>query len=209
MPSQHEIIIMFEWMKSSIADLGYPAIAFFMFLENAIPPIPSEFIMPLGGFLTEQEELSFVGIVIAGTIGSVAGTLPLYYLGRFIREERLKHWIAKYGKWIAISEMDVERAMDWFDRHGGKAVLICRLIPGLRSLISIPAGAARMDMTRFLCYTVMGTGLWTSILAYAGVLLGENYEKVETYLGPISYLVLLLIFLPVIYSLVRRGFGRD
>jgi membrane protein DedA with SNARE-associated domain len=178
-----------DWIRNLMNSLGYPGVALLMFLENVFPPIPSEFIMPLAGFTTTQGQLNFVGVVIAGTLGSVLGALPLYYLGRLLGEERLKQLADRYGKWLTVSAAEIERADRWFDRHGAKAVFFCRLVPGIRSLISIPAGISGMNLAQFLLYTALGTGLWAGILAYLGRLLGENYEQVNRYLGPITYVV--------------------
>ncbi len=180
---------MLEWITNTMNSLGYLGVVGLMFLENVFPPIPSELIMPLAGFTTTQGRLSFWGVVLAGVIGSVLGQLPLYYLGKKVGEERLKAWADKHGKWLTISGKDIEKAKSWFDRHGGGAVFFCRLIPGVRSLISIPAGFDNMNLALFLLYSALGTALWAGVLAYLGRLLGNNYQKVEQYLGPVTYVV--------------------
>lgn len=181
---------MVEWIKNLMESLGYAGIVFLMFLENIFPPIPSELIMPLAGFTSTQGKLSFVGVVVAGTLGSVLGAIPLYYLGRLVGEERLKEWADKHGKWLTVSSREIEKVDRWFDRHGNKAVFFGRLVPGIRSLISIPAGISGMNLAAFLLYSALGGSLWTAMLAYLGRLLGENYEQVDAYLGPITYVVL-------------------
>lgn len=181
---------MTSWMQQTMDRLGYPGIALLMFLENIFPPIPSELIMPLAGYATSVSELSFWGIVAAGTLGSVVGALPLYDLGKLVGQERLMAWTDRYGRWFAMSGTDITRSGDWFDRHGQATVLVCRLVPGVRSLISIPAGVAAMPMLPFLCYSAIGAGLWTALLAFAGRLLGRNYERVNTLLGPVAYVVI-------------------
>lgn len=181
---------MVEWIKNLMESLGYAGIVFLMFLENIFPPIPSELIMPLAGFTSTQGKLSFVGVVVAGTLGSVLGAIPLYYLGRLVGEERLKEWADKHGKWLTVSSQEIEKVDRWFDRHGNKAVFFGRLVPGIRSLISIPAGISGMNLAAFLLYSALGGSLWTAMLAYLGRLLGENYEQVDAYLGPITYVVL-------------------
>lgn len=186
---------MTEWIKGFMESLGYLGIGLLMFLENVFPPIPSELIMPMAGFTAAQGELSFAGAVAAGIAGSVLGQLPLYYLGRLAGEERLKRWADKYGKWLTVSHEEIDKAKGWFERHGGKAVLICRLIPGIRSLISIPAGMARMNLAIFLLYSTIGMGLWALALAYLGLALGQNYELVDRYLGPVTYVVLGVLLL--------------
>jgi membrane protein DedA with SNARE-associated domain len=186
---------MANWIIRTIESTGYFGIVFLMFLENIFPPIPSEFIMPLAGFMASKEQRTLSGVVLAGTIGSVLGALALYYAGYFIGEQRLKRLIDKYGSWLTISLEDLERAKGWFAKHGRLAVLVCRLVPGIRSLISIPAGIARMPLVSFLFYTAIGSGFWTALLAYGGYVLGDKFQQVEKYLNPVSYVVLLAIAL--------------
>lgn len=195
---------MVGWIQQTMDSLGYPGIALLMFLENVFPPIPSELIMPLAGFTTIDGELSFIGVVIAGTLGSVAGALPLYYLGKIVGQERLTAWTDRYGRWLAVSGTDIMRSRDWFDQHGGKTVLICRLVPGVRSVISIPAGVTDMHLLPFLSYSAIGAGLWTALLAFAGRLLGENYGRVNTLLGPITYVVIGVLLVVGAFWVVRR-----
>lgn len=180
---------MLDWVKNLMNTLGYPGVAFLMFLENVFPPIPSELIMPLAGFTSTQGELTFIGVVLAGTLGSMLGALPLYYLGRLVGEARLIQWADRYGKWLTVSGNEIRKADEWFDRHGHKAVFFCRLVPGIRSLISIPAGISGMNLVQFLLYTLLGSGIWAAVLALLGRILGENYEAVDRYLGPVAYVV--------------------
>jgi membrane protein DedA with SNARE-associated domain len=184
--------------------LGYLGIVGLMFLENVFPPIPSELIMPLAGFTATQGRLSFWGVVLAGVVGSVLGQLPLYYLGKTVGEERLKAWADKHGKWLTVSGKDIEKAKGWFDKHGGGAVFFCRLIPGVRSLISIPAGFDNMNLFLFLLYSALGTALWTGILAYLGRLLGNNYQLVDKYLGPATYVILGAIAVAIFFWVRKR-----
>jgi membrane protein DedA with SNARE-associated domain len=195
---------MFEWITGFMNSMGYIAILFLMFLENVFPPIPSELIMPLAGFTANQGKLTLIGVIIAGTIGSVLGTLPLYYVGHSIGEERLKKWADKHGKWLTVSASDIENASRWFQRHGNIAVLLGRLVPGVRSLIAVPAGIGKMNTGLFLIYSAIGSSMWTSMLAYAGYLLGENYDKVEKYVGPATYVVLGLFVAIYIYRVVQQ-----
>jgi membrane protein DedA with SNARE-associated domain len=179
-----------DWVTHTLHTLGYPGIVGLMVVENVFPPIPSELIMPLAGFMTTQGQLSFVGVVLAGMLGSVLGALPLYAVGWLVGEAQVKAWANTYGTWLMVSGQEVERAKGWLERHGRTAVFLCRLVPGVRSLISIPAGFVRMPFTPFLLYTALGTGVWAALLAYVGRLLGERYGQVQTYLGPVAYLVL-------------------
>jgi membrane protein DedA with SNARE-associated domain len=193
-----------DWIVNLIDSTGYFGLALLMFLENIFPPIPSELIMPLGGFGASQGKLSLPLVILAGTIGSVLGQLPLYYLGHYLGKKRLMRLADKHGKWLTVSGNDIDKSMDWFSRHGGKAVLLCRLVPGVRSFISIPAGICGMSLPKFLLYSFIGMGVWAGILAYAGHLLGQNYERVEKYVGPVSYVVFGVLIVALIVWVVHR-----
>lgn len=188
-----------QWIEGLVRDLGYVGLGFLTFLENIFPPLPSELILPLGGFLASTGLLSFWGVILAGTLGSLAGSVVLYYVGRYLHEERLKDWAAEHGKWLLLSADDIDKADDWFDSHGGKAVFLCRLIPGIRSLISIPAGASGMNRSRFLLYTAAGSFLWNGLLAYLGFSLGENYKDVSIVMRWALYAVIALLLLGVLW----------
>lgn len=188
-----------------INSAGYFGIVFLMFVENVFPPIPSEFIMPLAGFMVTQDKFSLVGIIAAGTFGSVIGALPLYYLGNRLGEEKLKDFADRHGKWLTLSRRDVEKSQKWFDKYGAWAVFFCRLIPGIRSFISIPAGINRMNLLSFLFFTILGSAIWTSILAYAGYFLGSNFREVEQYLDVVSYAVFGSIIVLYLWRVLRSG----
>lgn len=187
-----------------ISSMGYVGIIFLMFVENVFPPIPSELIIPLAGYMVTKDELTFLGVVIAGTIGSVLGALPLYYLGKTIEEKRLRSWIDNYGRWLTISCRDVDRSKKWFEEYGVWTVLFCRLVPGVRSLISIPAGVQRMNPATFLVASTAGMALWTTVLTSAGYLLGSNFTKVEEYLDPISYFLVGGLIVFYIYRVINH-----
>ena len=199
---------MFDWITGLVQQTGYPGIALLMLAENVFPPIPSELIMPLAGFAAARGELGMAGVVVAGTAGALAGTLFWYCLGRRVGLERLRRQAAEHGRWLTVSPDDVDRAATWFDRHGGAAVLIGRLVPAVRTLISVPAGVAGMALPRFLAYSAVGTALWTALLATAGYLLEGQYHKVSAYLDPVSNAILALLVLGYVYRVVafrRRG----
>ncbi|MBD2164985.1 DedA family protein [Calothrix membranacea FACHB-236] len=183
---------MLEWITNTINSLGYWGIALLMFLENLFPPIPSELIMPLAGFTARAtpEKLNIFGVFLAGLFGSVLGALIWYYPGKFLSEKRLKALADKHGKWIAISGKDITKANDWFHKQGNKAVLLGRLVPGIRTLISVPAGMSNMNLLNFLFYTTLGSAAWVGLLTYSGYLLGSQYELVDKYLAPVSKIVL-------------------
>ncbi len=170
--------------------LGYLGIGLLMFLENLFPPIPSELIMPLAGFTVSKGNMEFVPAVVAGVVGTVLGAFPWYFAGMYLGEGRLMRLADRYGKWLTVSGRDIETAIAWFNKYGGFAVFICRLVPGVRTLISLPAGLARMNLLAFLLYSTAGTLIWTLLLTYGGYALGENYELVDEYLGPVSKIVL-------------------
>lgn len=193
---------MVEWITGTMESMGYYGIVFLMFLENVFPPIPSELIMPLAGFVVTRGELTFAGVVAAGTVGSILGAIPFYYAGRWFGMDYLKIWADRHGRWLTVSSHDLDRGKQWFDRYGGMTVLLCRLIPGIRSLISIPAGIAGMNMGIFLLYTAIGTFIWSALLAGAGYLLGVNYAKVEVYMGPASKVILGALVLIYLYRVV-------
>ena len=180
---------MTKWIMNLMNSAGYFGIVFLMFVENVFPPIPSEFIMPLAGFMAAEDKFPLLGVIVAGTVGSVLGALPLYYLGAKLGEDRLKKLAERHGRWLTVSPDDVDRANRWFDRHGAKAVLFCRLVPGIRSFISIPAGINRMNLVSFLLFTSIGAGVWTSLLACAGYLLRANFRQIGEYLDIATYIV--------------------
>ena len=168
-----------------------------MFAENLFPPIPSELIMPLAGFTVAQGKMNFTLAVVAGVIGTILGALPWYYAGKLVGEERLKALADKYGKWITVSGEDIDKSTRWFNRYGNKAVLLGRLVPGIRTLISLPAGLSEMPLIPFLIYSTLGTTAWVMLLTFLGYVLGDNYELVDEYLGPVSKIV--LVFLVVLF----------
>ena len=169
--------------------LGYTAIFAAMFLENLFPPIPSELIMPLGGFYVQQGQLALVPVVVAGLLGTVLGALPWYGIGRLINEERIEHWLSRHGRWIGISPDELARSRRWFSRYGTALVFWGRLVPGIRTLISVPAGIELMPLTPFLLWTTAGSLIWTLLLTVAGMVLGEGYNNVELWIDPLSKVV--------------------
>jgi membrane protein DedA with SNARE-associated domain len=193
---------MFDWITNLVSQTGYAGIAFLMLVENLFPPIPSELIMPLAGFTAAQGELSFVGIVLAGTAGSVAGALFWYEIGRRIGIDRLRRWTGRHGRWLTMSPDELDRAVGWFQRHAGLSVLLGRLVPAVRTLISVPAGVAGMALPTFLAWTMIGTALWTTLLAGLGYLLQGGYEQVADWVNPVSNLVVAALVLLYLYRIV-------
>lgn len=195
---------MVEWINNLMSSLGYWGIGLLMFLENLFPPIPSELIMPLAGFTVAKGQMDFSLAVAAGTIGTMIGTYAWYFFGRLVNYQRLEAWANKYGKWLGVSAQDIDRVNNWFNKHGKKAVFFGRMVPGIRTLISLPAGINSMNFATFTVYSTAGTLIWTIALTSAGFLLGENYALLEKYLAPISKLVLLGLFGWAGYWLFRK-----
>jgi membrane protein DedA with SNARE-associated domain len=200
---------MTEWITRTMETLGYLGIGFLMFLENLFPPIPSELIMPFAGFTVSKGDMSFLPAVVAGVVGTILGAFPWYYAGKFFGEERLRDLADKYGKWITVTGKDIDKANEWFTRHGGKAVFLCRLVPGVRTLISLPAGLNNMPMIPFLLYSTVGTTIWVTLLTFIGYKLGDHYDLVEEYLGPVSKIVLLIIIIWFILWVVKKNMQKN
>ena len=182
--------------------IGYGTILVAMFLENLIPPIPSELIMPLAGFYVNQGQLDFVPVVLAGLIGTVIGAMPWYGIGRLVNEERLEQWLEKHGRWIGITPKELARSRKWFDRYGVSLVFWGRLVPGIRTLISVPAGVELMPLTPFLIWTTAGSLIWTLFLTIAGVYLGDNYGTIEKWINPFSSIFKTIIILIITVALI-------
>ncbi|MCD7111787.1 DedA family protein [Rhizobium sp. DKSPLA3] len=182
-------------VESLMQMFGPWGIALLMFLEHIFPPIPSELIMPLAGYRASQGDMSIVTVIVAGSIGSLLGVMPWYYAGRKLGEARMKRLAAKHGRWLTLTEADVDAASRRFREKGATAILVGRLIPTIRTLISVPAGIARMPLSTFTVFSLIGTVAWTSGLALAGYLLGQAYDVVSTYVDPVSTGIFVLIVL--------------
>lgn len=192
------------WVMSAIYTLGYAGVVGLVALEVVIPPIPSELILPLAGFLTGQGRLSFPLVVAAATLGSVAGSFCLYGLGRWLGEARLRRLVQRFGWLLLLKEADFDEARCWFRRHGGKAILIGRLVPGVRSLISIPAGLVGMPVGRFAVYTALGSSFWNGLLVGLGWVLGDQWDTAGQYIRPLGYIMPALLVAGIIWFVWRR-----
>lgn len=199
---------MYSLIQQAIDTLGYFGLVLLMFAENLFPPIPSELIMPLAGYLSNQGELSLIGAIVAGTIGSVLGALPFYGVARWFGHDRMAAFVERHGHWLALSRRDLDRADRIFKRHGDWIILFGRLVPGVRSLISLPAGVYAMPIGRFLLLTASGSAIWSAFLAVAGYQLAENFRALEAYIGPASKLVLGLLVLAWLYHIGKHYWRR-
>jgi membrane protein DedA with SNARE-associated domain len=191
--------------------LGYLGIGLLMFLENLLPPIPSELIMPLAGYTATfpNTQIQVIPAIAAGVIGTILGAIPWYYAGLILGQQRLQVLAGRYGKWIGISGEDIEKSVNWFQKHGTKAVLFGRLVPGIRTLISIPAGISKMPVVPFFLYSTIGTIVWVTLLTYAGYFLGKNYKLVEDYIDVITKVVVFGVLLAIAAFIGYRLWKRS
>ena len=187
--------------------IAYFAICLAMFLENIIPPIPSEVIMPLGGFFVYQQKLNFFVLVFWGLLGTILGSLPWYYLGRLVNEKRISNFLDKKGKYLGITSNDLTKSKRWFEKYGVSLVFWGRLVPGIRTLISVPAGVELMPIGKFLIWTTLGSLIWVALLTYAGYFFGENYQIVESHIDQIKYFIKPILILIFSYIFIKLLIG--
>ncbi|MEB3320665.1 MAG: DedA family protein [Cyanobium sp.] len=169
--------------------LGYGAIVLVTLLENVIPPIPSEVVMPLAGFLIQEGRLELIPTLLAGLLGTVLGAWFWYGVGRLINEQRLEHWLSRHGRWLGIGAADLARSRRWFNRHGVAVVFWGRMVPGVRTFVSLPAGIELMPQPLFLLWTTAGSLVWLLGLTVAGLALGASYSRVGALLKPFTSLL--------------------
>ncbi|MFC7553671.1 DedA family protein [Pseudoroseomonas wenyumeiae] len=194
---------MIEWVTGVVESAGLPGVFALMFLENLFPPIPSELIMPLAGFVAAEGGMSLVLAIICGTAGSVVGNGVWYEVARRIGSTRIRRLVGRYGRWLAVSTEDLDKAEDKLRRHGPVALFFGRLLPAVRTLISIPAGLAGIPRAVFYLWTLVGSALWVTVLTVAGYLLRDQYKKVEGAIEPLSYVVLAGLIGAYLWHVVR------
>lgn len=192
------------WVLDVMLTLGYVGVAALVALDNVFPPLPSELILPLAGFLSGQGRLELPLVILAATVGSVVGAVVLYGAGYWLGDAGLRPLVRRFGRWLFLREVDLDQAQDWFDRHGAKAVLFGRCVPLVRSLVSVPAGVARMPIWRFLTYTTLGSLAWNALLIGFGWGLGERWEAVGQYVKQLQSVVLVLAGVALLWFVVRR-----
>jgi membrane protein DedA with SNARE-associated domain len=180
---------MIEWVTNTVAAGGWPGVLFLMFMENLFPPIPSEVIMPMAGFAAARGQMSFTLALIAGIVGTLLGNVFWYELSRMIGADRIRPLVGRYGRWFAVGEEDLRKAEHTLEKYGPFALSFGRLLPGIRTVISIPAGLIRIPRFTFYFYTAIGSSVWTTVLICAGYFLEDHYDKVEAFLEPFSYVV--------------------
>src|SRR5258706_5988871 len=183
-----------RWIIHLIHSGGAMAVGFLMFVENIIVFLPSELIMPLAGYYAALGQLDFWKAVVSGTIGTNLGTLIWYWLARTVSKERFENFVRRHGIWLGLETRSVKRASQWFDRHGPMAVITARLIPAIRTFISIPAGFDRMTLLTFIPLSLAGSFLFNTLLAEGGKLLGAHFKEIHRWIQPITLAVIAVMF---------------
>ncbi|MFD2208376.1 DedA family protein [Virgibacillus halophilus] len=191
-----------NWIMEVMEQFGYAGILLMMALENLFPPIPSEVILPFGGFMTSYTSMTFTGVLVTSTTGSLLGAVILYVAGRMLSVERLGDMVDRHRRIFPFKKKDLERGNDWFLKYGPWTVLFCRMIPLVRSVISIPAGMTKMNVTLFTTLTLIGTLIWNFLLVYIGVLLGNSWTKIFYYMEIYSSIVYLSLGAGILLLLV-------
>lgn len=187
-----------QWIIEVITTFGYLGIFLLMLLENLFPPIPSEVIMPVAGLAVASGNLSFTLVLLVALIGTLLGNLVWYGAARLLGRDRFIDLATRWGKYFFVKHSDVTAAIDWFDRHGTKAVLIGRFAPGVRTLISVPAGLAEMPLGKFLALSTIGSAVWIALLISAGMLLHNNWHIIAAVLDPLGKILVIAIVLGLI-----------
>lgn len=193
---------MTDWMSQFIESWGYFAVGILMFVETVFPPIPSEVIMPLAGIHAAQQGQSLIGVILAGAAGAMLGNVLWFWIAWKLGLDRFEQFLVRYGRILTMDETEIARGRQLFEKHGGGIVGVGRVIPTIRSLISVPAGLVRMNVRTFLIYSSLGTFFWTMGLGVAGFLLGSRFTEIDRVIGPISTGVILLCFAVYLYRVI-------
>ncbi|MGM9921522.1 MAG: DedA family protein [Bhargavaea sp.] len=182
-----------NWITDIMEQFGYAGVFVLIMVENVFPPIPSEVILTFGGFMTTASSLTKIGVIAASTAGSVAGAIILYYIGRLLDVERLGKIVDRWGRVLRLTREDIHKADAWFDKYGPWTVFFCRLVPLIRSLISLPAGMSNMNIWLFLLLTTLGSLIWNTVLVSLGAAVGDNWESIVHYMDIYSNIAYALI----------------
>ena len=192
-----------DWLVNAISTIGYPGVFISVFLESFFAPIPSEIILPFSGFVASTGKMNLVIVIIIATVAAYLGSLPFYFIGRW-GEKPVINFINKYGKYLFIQQKDVDKVFGAFDKYGKGVVFFGRLIPMIRTLISFPAGVAKMQFARFSMYTLLGSLTWNILLTYAGYQLGDHWSVVSKWIEKYQNVILVLIIIAVLLYIIRR-----
>lgn len=200
----------YTFCQNAMQLLGYPGLALVMFLENVFPPIPSEIVLPVAGTLTVSADPSvapkfnIVSVILWATLGSFLGAWIWYWIGYLISEDRVRKLLQKIGKFIMITEKDLDTALEWFGKYGEWCIFFGRMVPIIRTLISVPAGLSKMNWLKFSIFTIMGTALWNIFLGFAGRILGDNYTVIVEWIDRFKVVIIILCVVAVIVFYARR-----
>lgn len=194
---------MSQWIIDLINQSGYLGVGFLMFLETIFPPIPSEVIMPVAGLAAARGKMDVLGVIVSGTAGAMLGNTFWYFAARVIDIERFRPLILRFGRWLTLDWHEIERAEKLFGTRGWAIVFFGRMLPTLRSLISIPAGLLHMRLSTFMLWSTLGTVIWTASLGMAGYILGRRFSQIETIIGPLSMAVMGAIIIAYVWRLWR------
>ncbi|HPM13883.1 MAG TPA: DedA family protein [Candidatus Dojkabacteria bacterium] len=200
-----------DWLVNAISTIGYPGVFISVFLESFFAPIPSEIILPFSGFVASTGKMDLVFVMVIATVAAYLGSLPFYFIGKW-GEKPVINFIGKYGKYLFIQQKDVDKVFGAFDKYGKGVVFFGRLIPMIRTLISFPAGVAKMQFARFSMYTLLGSLTWNILLTYAGYQLGDHWSVVSKWIEKYQNVILVLIIIAVLLYIIRgiksrRGAG--
>jgi membrane protein DedA with SNARE-associated domain len=195
---------MSDWVIRLIEQAGYLGVGFLMFLETIFPPIPSEVIMPVAGVAAAKGKMSLGWVIASGTAGAMLGNMVWYLAARALGIIRMKPFIERWGRWLTIEWDEIIRAERWFGTRGWLIVGVGRLLPTVRSIISVPAGLLRMRLSIFFLASTIGTAAWTALLAGSGDLLGAHYRDIDRIIGPLSNLIMALLVTGYVWRLRRQ-----
>lgn len=193
---------MSEWIGQFIENWGYVAVALLMFMETVFPPIPSEVIMPIAGINVAQQGGSLFGVIVAGTVGAMAGNVLWFWIAWKLGLDRFEQFLVRYGRVLTMDHEEIDRGRRLFHLYGGAFVGVGRVLPTIRSLISVPAGLVRMNVRSFMIYSTIGTFIWTMGLTVAGYYLGNRFEEIDKVIGPLSTAVIFVCFAIYLYRVV-------
>lgn len=199
---------MTDWIITIMEQLGYFGIALLMFFDTIFPPIPSEVIMPSAGFAASQGQLLLSGVIIAGSVGSLIAAALLYWMGLKIPNQKIFNWIDRHGQYFGIKAHNIQKSLAWFEKYGHRMVFFGRMIPAIRSLISIPAGMSRMPFWKFMAYSSLGTIIWMTFLAGVGYYFGNNVALMQEIFNRVGYVILGIILMLLIYLAYRKFYAK-
>jgi membrane protein DedA with SNARE-associated domain len=194
---------MSQWIINLINDSGYLGVGFLMFLETVFPPVPSEVIMPVAGLSAARGTMTLWGVIASGTAGAMLGNYFWYLAARVVGLDRFRPFIERFGRFLTLDWAEIEKAQKLFGTQGWAIVFFGRMLPTLRSLISIPAGLLKMRLSTFFFWSTIGTAIWTTLLAVAGYMLGKRFQEIEAVIGPLSIAVIVVIAAGYVWRLIR------